>query len=170
MPNHFHLMVHVRELEIFPKSQGFTQSEALTKQPKVRASLGVKPLLNSQVKPRTINDSIGIMLRTYTRAINKQQNFTGTLFQKETKSECVNCHKGIIPSFVTKEGITEIKNQNPEKQYPQICFNYIHQNPIKANLTANATDWEFSSAKDYAGMRNGTLINKQVVKKFGILF
>jgi hypothetical protein len=27
-------------------------------------------------------------------------------------------------------------------------------------------DWEFSSAKDYSNLRNGTLINKQTAKQF----
>ena len=27
-------------------------------------------------------------------------------------------------------------------------------------------DWEFSSAKDYAGIRNGKLINKKVAAKY----
>jgi len=30
-------------------------------------------------------------------------------------------------------------------------LNYIHQNPVKANLTAHAEDYPFSSAIDYAG-------------------
>lgn len=59
-----------------------------------------------------------------------------------------------------------INNHLPEKQYPQICFDYIHQNPVKANLVKNAIDWEFSSAKDYAGLRNGKLINKDITKEY----
>ena len=54
----------------------------------------------------------------------------------------------------------------PEKQYPQIYFDYIHKNPVKAKLVKNDIDWEFSSAIDYAGIRNGNLINKQVVKGY----
>jgi hypothetical protein len=27
-----------------------------------------------------------------------------------------------------------------EKQYPQMCFNYMHQNPVKAELVKNAKD------------------------------
>ncbi len=133
MPNHFHLMVLVKEIEI---SQSFTPSEKLT--------------------TRSLNHSIGIMLRSFTRAINKQEDFSGALFRKETKAECVNCPKGMTPSFIK----SKINFQNPEKQYAQLCFNYIHQNPVKAKLVQNETDWEYSSAKDYMNMRNGQLINK----------
>jgi putative transposase len=53
-----------------------------------------------------------------------------------------------------------------EKQYPQICFNYIHQNPVNAKLVKNATDWEFSSALDYRGLRNGKIVNKNIAKEY----
>ncbi|MCF6347576.1 MAG: hypothetical protein L3J20_04650 [Flavobacteriaceae bacterium] len=53
-----------------------------------------------------------------------------------------------------------------EKQYPQVCFNYIHQNPVKANLVKNETDWEFSSAKNYANLKEGKLVNKEVAFEY----
>jgi len=146
MPNHFHLMVLVREEEI-SISEGFTQSEVLT---------------NKSIKTRTFNDSIGIMLRSYTRAINKQEGLSGSLFRKEIKAECIDYPNGVIPSFIK----SKINIQNPEKQYPQVCFNYIHQNPVKAKLVTNEVDYEFSSAKDYANIRNGKLIDKEVAFEY----
>ncbi len=155
MPNHFHLMVLVREVELPIDTEGFARGESDT----VTQSHGV-------TKTRSLNESIGIMLRSYTRAINKQKGFSGKLFREKTKAECINCHKGITPSFIMQNSVTKINYQNPEKQYPQICFNYIHQNPVKAKLVKNTTDWEFSSAIDYASLRNGKLINKEVAKKY----
>lgn len=157
MPNHFHLMVLVKhEIQPVAKtriiSQGFTQSEPLTK--------------NTTEKTRTFNESIGIMLRSYTRAINKQKGFSDSLFRAETKAECINCKNVITPSFITENGIVLVRNQNFVKQCPQSCFNYIHQNPVKANLANSETDWEFSSALDYAKLRNGKLINKTVAKSY----
>ncbi len=151
MPNHFHLMVLVNKLEV-PISEQVTISHPLT--------------TNTN---RTLNNSIAIILRSYTRAINKQENSSGSLFRKETKAECVNCPKGIVPSFITKAGITQINIVQPEKQYPKICFDYIHRNPAKANLVKKDTDWEFSSAKDYAGLRKGKIINIQTAKKYGLI-
>ena len=46
------------------------------------------------------------------------------------------------------------------------AFNYIHQNPTEARLTDKDEDWEFSSAKDYSGLRNGKLINKELAKEY----
>ena len=138
MPNHFHLMVLVN------KTHQVTQSH--------------------QVSKTTINQSIAILLRSYTRAINKQENRTGSLFREGTKAECINCFKGVKPSFINSDIL--MGNHLSEKQYPQICFDYIHQNPVKAKLVKNAYDWEFSSARDYAGLRNGKLVNKLVASKF----
>lgn len=138
MPNHFHFMVLVKEIELpATTSHGFTRSETVTKK------LG-------NPKTRTFNDSIGIMLRSYTRAINKQEGFSGSLFRAETKAECVNCPNGITRSFITENGITVLNVNNPHKEYPQTLFNYIHLNPVKAKYVVDETEWEFSSAQDYA--------------------
>lgn len=153
MPNHFHLMVYVRKIEIPHQA---TPSHLMS-QNKMTPS-------QFNPKPQTFNQSISVMLRSYTRAVNKEQKMSGSLFRQKTKAECINCPKGITPSFITKSGITKINIKSPEKQYPQICFNYIHQNPVKAGLAALTTNWEFSSAKDYAGLRNGSLVNIEKAK------
>ena len=158
MPNHFHLMVLVNETKLI-----VTEDGSLEKIVGVAQSHA-----DNKIKYRTLNDSIGIMLRSYTQAINKQRNRTGKLIREKTKAECINCPNGITPSFVfdAMAGSHRINVAIPEKQYPQVCFNYIHQNPVKANLVKNAVDWEFSSAKDYFGLRNGKLINKEVAREY----
>ena len=50
--------------------------------------------------------------------------------------------------------------------YYSKCFHYIHQNPLKAGIVKKLEDWEYSSFKDYAGLRNGTLIRKELAVKF----
>ena len=162
MPNHFHLMVEIKEVELPLSSLGVTQDTALNKSRKAVQSHAE----TCAGKIRTLNDSIGIMLRSYTRAINKQYNRSGKLFREATKAECINGNNVITPSFFNENGIARINVQHPEDQYPQICFNYIHQNPVKAGLVSVETDWEFSSARDYAGMRNGQLINKKAALKY----
>ncbi len=151
MPNHFHLMVEVRDLlQTIKPTHGVTLSHPVSE------------------KQRSINDSIAIMLRSYTRAINKQQNRSGNLFREATKAECISKSDGITPSFYNTQYGTIINTHNPETEYPQVCFDYIHQNPVRAGLIKNAEDWEFSSYRDYCGMRNGTLINRTCGAKYGI--
>ena len=149
-------MVFVNELElpVESESQAFTASEGLT---------AISPNI------RTLNDSLGILLRSYTRAINIQNRTSGALFRRKTKAECVNCNDGVTPSYLTVGGVTQINIEIPERQYPQLCFNYIHDNPVKAGLVTKPELWGFSSAIDYAGLRDGRLVNKEIAVKFGFI-
>jgi putative transposase len=109
MPNHFHLMIYVHTLEItipLAKSDGLTSSEAVTK--------------------RSLNDSIGLLLRSYTRAINKQRQMSGSIFRNTTHAECLTETEGSSPTFFNTSHGTRIAVYLPEKEYPQVCFNYIH--------------------------------------------
>ncbi len=148
MPNHFHLMVEVKDF-----SRGATLSRTPTKSLKAEIDL---------------NHSIGVMLSSYTRAINKQENSTGSLFRQKTKAICLNEIQGISSHWYTSFGVTFMKIDLPEFQYPQVCFNYIHANPVNAGLVKRAEDWEFSSYKDLIGMRGGNLINRQRVDELGL--
>ena len=158
MPNHFHWMVYVRETLISIESGGVAISEGVT----------LSDALTKTKKYRTFNDSIGLLLRSYTRAINIQQNQTGSLFRKESKAECLTAFNGITPSFFNTEFGTIINITDQEKEYPQICFNYIHNNPVKAGLAKSAEDWEFSSYQDICSKRNGKLINRERIHEFGL--
>ena len=117
-------------------------------------------------KSISLNHSIGIMLASYTRAINIQEGFTGSLFRQKTKSECLIKTGGITPSFINTKSGTSIYNVSPEDQYPQICFEYIHDNPVRAGLAEISEEWEFSSARDYAGLCEGGLVNKEVASQY----
>lgn len=149
MPNHFHWMIEVKSVAL-DITHGVTLSHPVSKQ-------------------RTLNDSIAILLRSYTRAINKQQNRSGNLFREATKAECITKQDGITPSFYHMQFGTEINLHFPEEQYPQICFDYIHQNPVRAQLVKHAEDWEFSSYRDICGTRNGTLINRNRINEWKLI-
>ncbi|MEI6556595.1 MAG: hypothetical protein WCL70_13475 [Paludibacter sp.] len=157
MPNHFHLMVYVKDVIIANEAftHGVTWSHPVSR--------GSHPV--SRVKEINLNNNIAIMLRSYTRAINKQFDRSGNLFRESTKAECLTNTQGITPSFFG----SQINVRIPEKEYPQVCFNYIHQNPVKANLVKQPDEWEFSSYPDYCGIRNGKLINKARAAEFGLM-
>ena len=40
---------------------------------------------------------------------------------------------------------------------------YLHLNPVLAGLVEAPEDWRYSSYKDFAGLRSGTLPNPQIV-------
>ncbi|SHI34898.1 2-amino-4-hydroxy-6-hydroxymethyldihydropteridinediphosphokinase [Tangfeifania diversioriginum] len=145
MPNHFHWVIYIRR-----ESHTLTQSEGMTKQ-------------------RTINQSIGILLRSYTRAIQKQQNLSGSLFQKHTKSKALIDEIEIEPSY-WDSAFGTIINIPEGKNYLETCIEYVHQNPVYSGLVNNADEWEFSSFRDYIGLRKGKLIDYDLLRKENIIF
>jgi len=44
-------------------------------------------------KTRSFQQYIGLMLASYTRAINKRNNWSGSLFRKQTKAICPSCNE-----------------------------------------------------------------------------
>ena len=124
MPNHFHIMVQVKKegVKIIDESHRNTT--------------------------QLLSKNIGLLLSSYTQAINKQENRKGSLFAHKTNAKKLN-------NFGDFESVTQ-------KDYSLTCFNYIHQNPLNSDLVMKLVDWEFSSFKDYAGLRKGTLINKEL--------
>ncbi|NVN96256.1 MAG: hypothetical protein HXX18_13355 [Bacteroidetes bacterium] len=145
MPNHFHLLVYIKDTHQMTSSHLMSNKQ---EQPSHQMS--------SQ-----LTKSIATLLRSYTRAINIQENRTGSLFKPHTKAQCLTKAESITPSYFNSPYGTYLNLSIPEREYPQLCFDYIHNNPVKANLVKNAEDWEFSSCKDYCGLRNGKLINRE---------
>jgi putative transposase len=124
MPNHFHLMLEVKHLEL---------------------------------DGRTLNDSIAVMLRSYARAINNQEQRVGSLFQSGTKA--INLTDPDIPFFSSRNyfyGPTHHYLMH-KSEYPFKCMEYIHDNPVKAGLVERPEDWEYSSYREYIGLGKCTL-------------
>ena len=102
---------------------------------------------NVDKKIGALNRSIGILQSSYTQAINKKMGRSGSLFRTRAKSKSLNDQRHL------------------HNNYALNCFLYIHQNPMRAGLTKSLQDWEFSSYKDYAGLRNGELCNYELTKE-----
>ena len=165
MPNHFHWMVYVRETELESvMRRGGTEIDRVTSNRE--ASRGATQSRTPTVS--NLNQAIGIMLSSYTRAINQQQSRSGSLFRQKTKADCITKPIEVSPSYYNLGFGTLIFIPDPDKDYPQICFNYIHQNPVKAGLVKNHEDWEFSSFRDLSGLRNGKLVCRQRVDEFSL--
>lgn len=89
----------------------------------------------------TIKKNIGLLLSSYTKAVNKSFSRVGSLFQQHTKSKLIEDDKSLLT-----------------------VISYIHQNPKRKNLVSSLEDWEFSSYQDYIGLRDGTLIDKTFIR------
>jgi putative transposase len=110
MPNHFHFICIPNELACIAVRQ---KGEAAFLQ--------------------KFSATIGHTQSSYAWAINKQQERTGSLFQKKAKNRVL--HEGCgIGSTIPRYYIT--------------CAEYIEQNPVKAGLVKHAADWKWSSIQD----------------------
>ena len=160
MPNHFHWLMYVRQVEM-DRSEAIAQRSRLTTLSATKSD-GVKspPEALPDSKKRSLNDSIAILLRSYTRAINIQEDRSGSLFRKETKAKGGWEDIYLPPSHPDYGKLL----QNWEL-YGLTCFNYIHNNPIEAKLVANAEDWPYCSAPDFAGLRKGSLCNQDLARE-----
>lgn len=128
MPNHFHILIRASE-------QGI----------KERKSFGGKPMQELAYR-------IGIMLSSYSQAVNKQNKTSGSLFQQKTKAKL----------------LTE-NAESRKVSYFEDCFFYIHHNPLAAGLVKELTDWQYSSFPDYCERRNGTLCKKEIFFENSVL-
>jgi len=99
---------------------------------------------SGKLKISALQNGFRNLISGYTQAINKQENLSGSIFRKSTKFKLLD---------------------NESSDYPFICFNYIHQNPLVAGLVSKMENWEFSSFPDYAGFRNGDLCNQELARE-----
>ena len=149
MPNHFHMMISVNRV-VVDASEQVTQSHLLT-------------------KTRSLNDSISILLRSYTRAIQKQEHTTGSLFQNRTKALCLKESQGVSPAYFNTHFGMMGNLDLSETNYLNVCFDYIHMNPVSGKLANESEEWEFSSYRDYYSGRNGKLVNWELAKELGLI-
>ena len=113
MPNHFHFLVQANETSCKPRQLGSLSSTEL-------------------------NNGFRLLQSSYTKAINKNKGFTGSLFQQKAKFKLLSW------------------SDNPRHDHLSTCLHYIHQNPVKANLVSRMEDWKYSSFNEYiSGARDG---------------
>ena len=93
---------------------------------------------------------IGTLQSSYTQAINKKYNWRGSLFRQKTKSK----------------NLTDPQPCNHiHPQYAFLCFQYIHQNPLKAGLVNKLEDWPYSSFREYYYNRRNSICNIELAKE-----
>lgn len=109
-------------------------------------------LADKETHMQNLSKAIGKTLSSYTKAINHQNKTTGNLFQKKTQAKLLTESNRLIDNFSYQDHIL-------------VCFHYIHQNPKKANLVFELSDWLYSSYNDYYNDRNGTICNKDLTLK-----
>ncbi|MGG9970346.1 transposase [Ferruginibacter sp. SUN002] len=101
-----------------------------------------------------LTNGIRKLLSSYARIFNKLYNRSGSLFRQKSKYKCLS------------KWAVDISQTFSLQDYYRNCFFYIHQNPLEAALVKDLDEWDYSSYKDYAGLRKGTLCNKELAVKY----
>ena len=89
-----------------------------------------------------IGQFIGDLTNCYTKAYNNKYHRSGVILAGTNQSK-----------WITNE-----------KYFFQLLA-YILNNPVNAGLVSKASEWEYSSAKDYFGMRRSSLIDQEEILK-----
>lgn len=87
--------------------------------------------------------NFGTLLSSYSKAVNKECNRHGSIFQQHTKAKHID-----------------------DDRYLITLLTYIHQNPVRSGLVHSLSDWEFSSYRDFIELRNGTLPEKKIINTY----
>lgn len=91
---------------------------------------------SSELKMLPISRKLGTLQSSYTQAFNKRFDRSGALFQQRLKKKLAT-------------------------DYADICFHYIHQNPVKAGLVRGLADWPYSSFKDFIRPTSKGITNRE---------
>jgi len=88
------------------------------------------------------HDTISVFMQrifnSYTKAINKRYNRSGTLFEGRFKSKIVSAQAYLL----------------------HLCA-YIHRNPLQAGLSSRLGDWAYSNLPEWLGLRKGALFKEK---------
>jgi len=128
LPNHFHLLVHAKEETILPYHQ----------RPKLETTQA-HPLASMS----RFSHGLQILLSSYSRAVNKRNMRTGSLFTQNTHFK-------------------KTSSEAFQDDYSLLCFNYIHNNPVKAGLVQSPEEWLYSSYREYLGLSKRPLCNLEL--------
>lgn len=97
------------------------------------------PLKIGSLTLTALSNGFRLLLSSYAKGINIQQGNSGSLFRQKTKYK-----------------LLEVDSKN----YSFTCFNYIHQNPMKAKLVDKMENWPYSSFVDYWKNNENSICNK----------
>lgn len=142
LPNHFHLLVRVKNVEQILGHSGNTDL------------LGLKNLeglaqrrdeaATAKFIREMVSEQFRLMFMSYAKAINKQENRVGSLFQKNFKRLCVNSDAHLLNLVL-----------------------YIHANPQLHDLCGDFRDWSDSSYASMLSSSKTNLRRSEVLEWFG---
>lgn len=120
----------------------------------------VEPMKQGGITLSRMANAFRILEYSFARSMNQKNGDSGSLFRQHTQAKQLTEEAFF---FDIADNIWPPLQQN---LYPQRCFMYVHDNPVEGNLVSNPIDWEFSSYRDYAGIRDGKLCNRTLAERW----
>ena len=173
MPNHFHWLVKTR-ISACVDSNGykpcklteleFLKSTSIFNNQDDETVLNFIKLVNVANRQQRLCHEIGQLLSSYTKAINNQEGRSGSLFRKRTNA------KDGANEIIESENIQSVNEAGElcQWRYVQNCFDYIHQNPVKAGLVDTEVAWKYSSAGNYLFQTSDDFIDMKTLKELSL--
>ena len=145
LPNHFHFLIRIRNLEGLP-FQGRHSSDSHPPGTALLTSSGEQlyfPVEQRRSLNKILSQQYATLFGTYTKAINKAFNRTGSLFEKPF-------HRKLVASDA----------------YFTALIAYIHRNPQNHGIIDDYRDWPYSSYQTLLSDKPSRLERKTVLDWF----
>ena len=134
LPNHFHFLVRVKGKEVITLSDGIDKPGTQKQNDSITQSDGI----DMQVSERFRRFFLG-----YSQAINKQENRTGSLFEKNFKRKLID-----------------------KEDYLNRIIYYIHLNPVLHKISSSFEDYQYSSYRIILSNKPTKLRREKVLELF----
>jgi len=150
LPNHFHFLIRVKSKEKLDL-QGHKDLVSLNSQTQNTEGTSIlnaaknisEDLINKKIS-KTISNRFRLLFMSYAKAINKQEELTGSLFQKVFRRKRID-----------------------DLNYLFRLVGYIHTNPYHHKIYNNIEDYEYSSYKGILSDKTTLLKREEVLDWFG---
>jgi putative transposase len=142
MPNHFHLLIKIKDENSIIKSTHFTAK--LSKD--LQGFENLEGLERQQVISKFISQQFSNLFNSYSKSFNKMFERKGSLFMPRFKFKCIN-----------------------DEIYYTTAIQYIHSNPVHHGFTTKLEDWKWSSYNSYLSTKKTQLAKDDVIGWFGNL-
>jgi putative transposase len=134
MPNHFHLLVRVKDDKELLKIPTFEKHSISENLPGFK---NLEGLDLDNVFSKVVSQQFSNFFNSFTKAFNKKYNRKGSLFMKNFKRKAIES----------------------DEQW-QETFLYIHLNPIKHGFVGDLMDWKWSSWHAYLQAEKPSILNR----------
>lgn len=140
-PNHFHLMVRIKDAEVL---LAFFKEKVKKGKSGDPAGFENLPDLINENLSGLVSQQLGHFFNAYTKAFNKMYNRNGRLFQDSVKRKPVTS----------------------EDYYSRLVY-YIHANPVRHGFVKEIADWPHSSYHAFLEEKPTRLLRHEVLEWFG---